>query len=89
MGMVMPGLLRGLTGLLNRAIPAWWGVRPPFLELHFMQLQTMFSHVVCPPNERGMTWSRLNWLMGRAWPQYWHWWLSRAKRFLRLKRTEL
>jgi len=60
MGRVMPGLLRGLTGLLNKAIPAWLGVRPPFRELHLVQLHTIFSQVVRPPIERGSTWSKLS-----------------------------
>lgn len=51
----MLGLALGLTGLLSNAMEAWLGVRPPFRELHFMQLQTIFSHVVRPPKERGTT----------------------------------
>ena len=62
----MAGLLRGLTGLDNNSIPAWLGVLPPLRELHFKQLQTIFSQVVLPPSERGTTWSKLNWLIGRV-----------------------
>ena len=55
MGIVILGLALGLMGLLSKAIAAWLGVRPPLRELHFMQLQTMFSQVVRPPRERGTT----------------------------------
>ena len=37
-----------------------------------------FSHVVGPPCERGTTWSRLNSVVGKRWPQYWQRLLSRA-----------
>ncbi len=51
----MAGLLLGFTGLLSNFMPACTGVRPPLRELHGKQQQTMFSHVVLPPRERGMT----------------------------------
>jgi hypothetical protein len=47
-------------GVDSSFIPACDGVRPPFRELQLMQLQTTFSQVVRPPNDRGITWSKLN-----------------------------
>ena len=39
----------------SNVIRAWLGVRPPLRLLHRRQQQTMFSHVVGPPCDRGMT----------------------------------
>lgn len=63
---VIPGLALGRTGSVNSFIPAWVGVRPPFRLLHVVQEHTTFSHVVRPPWDRGTTWSKLSWLMGRV-----------------------
>lgn len=49
------GLTRGLLGRESKVIRASLGVRPPFRLLHRKQQQTMFSQVVGPPWERGMT----------------------------------
>src|SRR5690606_33596301 len=54
------GFQLGRNGLRSSRIPACSGVRPPFLRLQAMQEQTTFSHVVSPPCERGITWSRLS-----------------------------
>jgi hypothetical protein len=85
--MEIPGLAVGRTGSDSSFIPAWTGVRPPFLPLQLTHEHTTFSQVVFPPWDRGMTWSRLSWLMGLDWPQYWQRWESLAKRVLRLNRT--
>ena len=54
-GMVKLGLEAGLAGLVSSFMLACAGVRPPLRELHCVQLQTMFSHVVLPPKDRGIT----------------------------------
>src|SRR4030067_76010 len=79
----------GRGGRRIRRIPFGSGSSPPFRLLHAMQLQTMFSHVVFPPRERGITWSRFNSFVGNTFPQYWHAFLSRPKILRRQNRTLL
>ena len=58
------------------------GVRPPFVRLQRAHAVTMFSHVVRPPRERGITWSNVS-----SWSavQYWQVKLSRRNRLNRVK----
>ena len=58
------------------------GVRPPLARLQGAQAVTMFSHVVRPPRERGMTWSNVS--SSAEW-QYWQQKASRRKRLKRVK----
>src|ERR1700676_4958407 len=44
------------------------GVRPPLESLHGAQAVTMFSQVLRPPRERGVTWSKVR---SSPEPQYW------------------
>ena len=60
----------GLIGLRISFMPASSGVRDPFLVLQGMQLHTRLVHDVCPPCERGRTWSRLRLWAGSFCPQY-------------------
>src|SRR5689334_4276421 len=76
--MLITGLRLGLTGLVIRCMCACSGVRPPFLTLHLMQQQTMFSHVLRPPWLLGVTWSRDSSVVGNFLPQYWQRLESRA-----------
>jgi len=53
------------------------GRREPLRKLQAPHAVTTFSHVVRPPRQRGMTWSKVKSGAGeRAW-QYWHWKASR------------
>src|SRR3569833_427538 len=63
-------------------MPASRGVRPPFLRIQGAQAVTIFSHVVRPPLERGIMWSKV-----RSEPveQYWQEKLSRRNRLKRVK----
>jgi len=71
-------------GFLISFMPACFGVWLPFLTLQAGQAQTMFSQVALPPWLRGIMWSSDNSLVGKRLPQYWQWFLSRAKMFRRL-----
>src|SRR4051794_32721943 len=64
------GLRLGFSGLRIRLMWACLGVRPPLRTLQATQAQTMFSQVLCPPWLRGVTWSRLNSVVGNFRPQY-------------------
>ena len=57
-------------GAGRRRSRACAGVRPPLRRLQSMQLHTTFSHVVRPPSERGITWSRLSFERCGLPPQY-------------------
>src|SRR5580698_9863417 len=70
-------------GCRASAIPASCGVRLPFALLHGWQAATRFSHVDCPPRERGNTWSSVRLRCGRVCPQYWQLSRSRSRMFLR------
>ena len=63
-------------------MPASRGVRPPLVRLQRAQAVTMFSQVVRPPRERGITWSKVR--SSPAW-QYWQVKASRRKRLNRVK----
>src|SRR5471030_2554200 len=63
-------------------MPASCGVRPPFIRLQRAQAVTMFSQVVRPPRERGVTWSKVR---SSPEPQYWQEKPSRRKRLNRVK----
>jgi hypothetical protein len=58
------------------------GVRPPLPRLQRAQAVTMFSQVVRPPRERGVTWSNVS---SSAEPQYWQLNESRRKTLNRVK----
>jgi hypothetical protein len=61
---------------------ASFGDWPPFLRLHVEQAATTLSHVVWPPRDLGMRWSKVR--SSRS-PQYWHWKRSRRNTLKRVK----
>src|SRR5690348_1212191 len=71
----------GRTGWRSGRMPASLGVRPPLARLQGAQAVTMFSHVVRPPRERGITWSKVR---SSAERQYWQ---EKASRRNRLNRV--
>src|SRR5262249_52587589 len=66
---------RGWRGERSRRMPASSGVRSRLRRLHGRHAAATFSHTCSPPRLRGSTWS----IESACAPQYWHWWLSRAK----------
>src|SRR4029079_9223696 len=78
----------GFLGVFFSFMPASSGVRLAFLLLHSMQASTQFSQVEAPPRDFGMTWSIVNSSGPGCTPQYWQGYLSRLKKFFRLKTTD-
>ena len=72
----------GRRAVWNGCIPASRGVRPPLLRLQGAQAVTIFSHVVRPPRERGITWSKVR---SSGEPHYWQLNPSRRNRLKRVK----
>ena len=72
----------GRRGWRRGCMAASRGVRPPLARLQRAQAVTMFSQVVRPPRERGVTWSKVR---SSPPPQYWQVKASRRKRLNRVK----
>src|ERR1700742_3043099 len=72
----------GRLGWRWGCMPASRGVRPPLVRLQRAQAVTMFSQVVRPPRERGITWSKVS---SEPEPQYWQVKASRRNRLNRVK----
>ncbi len=83
------GFQAGRSGILRSFMLAWSGVRLAFRALQATQAKAQFSQVVCPPWERGMTWSMVNSAVPGRPPQYWQVEWSRLKRLRRLNVTAL
>ena len=57
----------------------------PLRRLQAPQAVTTFSHVVRPPRQRGMTWSKVRSGAGERSPQYWQEKASRRNTLNRVK----
>src|SRR5487761_353283 len=60
-------------------------MRLPLIRLQPEHAVTTFSQVVCPPRERGTTWSKVRSWDGKSSPQYWQLKRSRRKTLNRVK----
>src|SRR5262249_39845434 len=59
-------------------MPASCGRRLPFKRLQLEHAVTTFSHVVRPPRERGMTWSKVS--SGEVCGSWQYWQMKRSRR---------